>query len=70
MYRQKLVEFFNRHDPTKLELVDEIVEKFPDQQQEVFDHLTKVYTNEDIIKSAVSSQTIFAIPPKQNMGVG
>jgi hypothetical protein len=35
LFTQKLIEFFERHDPLKVQLVDEIVEKFMNQKEAV-----------------------------------
>ncbi|MEX2484290.1 MAG: hypothetical protein WED10_07020 [Brumimicrobium sp.] len=70
LYTQKLHEFFNRHDPTKTGIVDEIVEKFPNRQEEVFNHLTKIYAEKEGVADAnISNDTIFSIPPTPNTGI-
>ena len=71
MYAQKLREFFERHDPLKIELVDEIVDRFPNQQEKVFSHLTKLYAKKAGIDDiSVSKSSIMSIPPAPNQGVG
>lgn len=71
MYRQKLREFFERHDKEKLTIVDDIAEKFPNDQEAVFKHLTALYSKkegtDDIV---ISNDSIFSVPTKANTGVG
>tara|TARA_B100000508_G_scaffold55003_3_gene42744 strand:- start:122260 stop:122493 length:234 start_codon:yes stop_codon:yes gene_type:complete len=70
MYKQKLNEFFNRHDQSKLHLVDKIADQFPDQQEEVFKHLTAIYAKkegtDDVI---ISEDSIFSVPTGANSGI-
>ena len=67
LFTQKLIEFFERHDPLKVQLVANIVEKFNDQQEEVFKHLTALYAEKnDIDISKITDSEVFSIPPAQN----
>lgn len=71
MYKQKLNEMFDRHDPQNKYLSEEIAEKFPDNQKEVFDHLTALYANRDgTLEDVMNKETILTIPPRANTGVG
>lgn len=71
MYAQKLREFFERHDPLKIEMVDEIVDRFPNQQETVFNHLTKLYAKKEGVDDIqISSDSIMSIPPTPHQGVG
>lgn len=69
LFTQKLIEFFERHDPLKVQLVDEIVEKFMNQQEAVFKHLTALYADKnDVEIDKVSNDSIFSLPPSANSG--
>ena len=71
MYIQKLNEVFDRHDPENKYLSEEIAHKFPNQQREVFDHLTAIYANRNgVLEEVMNKETILTIPPKANTGVG
>ena len=66
-FTQKLIEFFNRHDPLKTQLVDDIAERFHDDQETVFKHLTALYAEKnDIDGDEITNDAIFSIPPKSN----
>jgi hypothetical protein len=66
-FTQKLLAFFDRHDPLKAHLVEEIVEKFNTKQKEVFDHLTRIYAEKnDITVGEISNEAIFSLPPTAN----
>lgn len=70
MYKQKLNEFFERHDKSKLSIVDDIVEKFPDRQEDVFKHLAATYSKiEGTDEVVISNDSIFSVPPNANTGV-
>lgn len=69
LFTQKLIEFFERHDPLKAHLVEEIVEKFNTKQKEVFDHLTRIYAEKnDITVGEISNEAIFSLPPTASTG--
>ncbi|MDX1652477.1 MAG: hypothetical protein R3277_08300 [Brumimicrobium sp.] len=71
MYAQKLREFFERHDPMKIEIVGDIVDKFPNQQETVFKHLTQLYAKKEGVDDiTISSDSIMSIPPSPHQGVG
>lgn len=71
MYEQKLNEFFDRHDPLNKHLSSKIAEKFPERQEDVFNHLTAVYAKaEGTLEKAMEEDIILTIPPKANTGVG
>jgi hypothetical protein len=71
MFAQKLREFFERHDPLKIEIVDDIVDRFPNQQEKVFKHLTKLYAEKAGVDDVqISSDSIMTIPTSPNQGVG
>jgi hypothetical protein len=71
MYAQKLREFFERHDPLKVAIVDDIVDRFPNQQEKVFKHLTKLYAEKAGVDDIhISNDSIMTIPPSPNQGVG
>jgi hypothetical protein len=68
-FTKKLIEFFERHDPLKIHLVDEITNRFYDQQEEVFKHLTALYAEKNEIDvGEISNDSIFSIPPSPNSG--
>jgi hypothetical protein len=70
MYKQKLAEFFQRHDKSKLEIVDDIAERFPKRQEDVFKHLTAIYSKiEGTDEVTISNDSIFSIPTSANSGV-
>ncbi len=65
MYEQKLREFFERHDPQKQHLAPDIVEKFPEHQEEVFAYLTKLYAKKHGTEDLnISEETIWQFFPK------
>ncbi len=70
MYKQKLIEFFNRHDKSKLSIVNEISERFPEQQEDVFKHLTSIYAKlEGTSEITVSNESLFSVPSSANSGI-
>lgn len=70
MYKQKLTEFFNRHDKSKLSIVDEIADRFPKRQADVFNHLTAVYSKlEGTDEVTISNDSIFSVPTSANSGI-
>ena len=70
LYRQKLSEFFERHDKEKLSIVDDILEKFPKKQEEVFKHLTALYAKKEGTDDVVvSNSSIFSVPTEANSGI-
>lgn len=70
MYRQKLREFFERHDKEKLTIVDEIADKFPEKQEAVFKHLTALYAKKEGTDDVViSNDSIFSVPTSANSGI-
>ena len=56
-FEQKLKEFFERHDPSKLEIAHTVAAHFIDHQDEVFEHLSEVYHKKEGIE--VSPDVIF-----------
>ncbi|HLV42614.1 MAG TPA: hypothetical protein VKY37_10065 [Brumimicrobium sp.] len=71
MYRQKLEEVFERHDPGHKYLSEKIVERFPNRQKEVFEHLTAVYAKrEGNLDKILNEDSIMSIPPSPHTGVG
>ena len=44
-FTEKLIEFFDRHAPSKKKVVPKIVREFRGKEDEVFDHLTKKYAD-------------------------
>jgi hypothetical protein len=67
LFTQKLIEFFERHDPLKVQLVGDIVNKFNNHQEEVFKHLTTLYAEKnDIDVNKITNTEVFSIPPAQN----
>lgn len=70
LYKQKLNEFFERHDPAKKTIVDKIVEKFPEKQDTVFKYLTALYAKEEGIDDVtISEDTIFKVQMGPNTGI-
>lgn len=70
LYKQKLNEFFDRHDPAKKSIVNKIVEKFPDNQEEVFKYLAALYAKKEGVDDVtISEDTIFNVPMGPNTGV-
>jgi hypothetical protein len=47
VFKAKLVEFFERHDPEKIFLVSRIADKFSDKQEQVFRHLASNYAEQE-----------------------
>lgn len=71
LYKQKLNEFFDRHDPAKKSIVDDIVKKFPNRQEVVFKYLTSLYAEKAGVSDiTISEDTIFNVPMGPNTGVG
>ena len=42
-FEQRLREFFERHDPAKEDMAHTIANRYHMHQEEVFEHLTKIY---------------------------
>ena len=77
-YRPRLVEFFEKHDPKRVALVDVMLEKFNGQEESLFDVLGKQYNepvagapeaqkaDAQVRKSPAPSPTVesAAVPPK------
>ena len=69
MFEQKLVEFFERQDPEKISIVPEIVEKFSNDQDTVFKHLSKLYAAKNgVLDVKVTNSNIFSVPGSANSG--
>lgn len=47
LFAQKLNEFFERQDPLKKVIVPKIVDKFHDEQENVFKHLSAIYAKKN-----------------------
>jgi hypothetical protein len=67
LFKVKLMEFFERHDPDKIPLVPRIADKFPDKQAEVFRHLNELYVDSQHDK-AVSEKSVFSVIPPPHQG--
>ena len=67
LFKVKLTEFFERHDPEKIPLVPRIADKFPDQQAEVFRHLNKLYVDRNSNQS-VTEKSVFSVIPPPHQG--
>lgn len=52
-FKRRLIDFFKRHDESKLSIVDEIAEEFEDQEEKAFSILNKIYSGK---KSGVSRE--------------
>ncbi|MGM0479089.1 MAG: hypothetical protein ACQERC_07675 [Bacteroidota bacterium] len=71
LYEQKLNEFFDRHDPEKKAIAKKIVERFPERQEDVFNHLTAIYAKkEGTDEFIISDDSILSVPTGPNSGVG
>ncbi len=71
LYEQKLNEFFDRHDPEKKSITKEIVARFPERQEEVFNHLTALYAKrEGTEEFVITNDSILSVPTDPNSGVG
>jgi hypothetical protein len=69
LFTQKLYEFFQRHDPVKQTIVPEIVEKYHENQEIVFKHLTELYAKKHGVEDAlISNDSIFSLPPSSHSG--
>lgn len=69
LFAQKLTEFFDRQDPLKKVIVPEIVEKFHDEQEKVFKHLSATYAKKNNVEDiTISNDTIFAVPGTKHSG--
>ena len=69
MFKVKLVEFFNRQDPTKIGIVPELVEKFHDEQELVFKHLAHIYAEKNGVEDiTISNDSIFSVPGSKHSG--
>lgn len=65
-FEQKLKEFFERHDPAKIEIAHTIAHRFVNHQDEVFEHLSDLYHKKEGID--VSTDSIFNAPFGPNTG--
>ena len=52
-FKRRLIDFFNRHDESKLPVVDEIVHEFKGHEEKAFSILNKLYLGK---KSGVSRE--------------
>lgn len=69
LFAQKLTEFFDRQDPLKKIIVSEIVNKFHDEQDKVFKHLSAIYAKKNEVEDVTISEiTIFAVPGASHSG--
>lgn len=69
LYAQKLTEFFDRQDPLKKVIVPKIVDKFPNDQEKVFKHLSAIYAEKNGVEDVtISEESIFAVPGTNNSG--
>ena len=69
LFTQKLMEFFERQDPLKKNIVPEIVDKFMDEQELVFKHLADVYAKKNGVDDiTISNESIFSIPGSKHSG--
>jgi hypothetical protein len=67
LFKVKLAEFFERHDPSKVHLAPRIADKFPDQQAEVFRHLNELYVEKKSDKP-VTEKSVFSVIPPPHQG--
>ncbi len=64
VFKRKLMEFFERHDPDKVFLVPKIADKFEGQEDEVYKHLTELYAEKE--GHHISDESLLSlIPPSQ-----
>lgn len=69
LFKQKLTEFFDRHDPTKKHLVPKIAAKYINDQETIFNHLTKTYAEKSgVTEYDISEETLFGVPTSANSG--
>lgn len=69
-FTDKLIQFFDRHDPSKKKIVPKIVREFSGQEEEVFAHLTHKYADvegEHHTRKVEGGETISA-PGSANSG--
>ena len=59
-FEKKLREFFDRHDKSKKKLAPAIAEKFYNNQDEIFEHLSEVYHKKEHIDD--SEKTLMSGP--------
>lgn len=70
-FSAKLLQFFDRHDPSKKPVVPEIVKKFHGHEEEVLDHLANRYTTKEgkhTKKTSASATTGPSVPSSANAG--
>lgn len=69
LFAQKLNEFFERQDPLKKVIVPKIVDKFHDEQENVFKHLSAIYAKKNGVEDiTITDDTIFAVPGSSHSG--
>lgn len=66
-FENKLREFFNRHDKSRLGLAHRIAEKFHGHENLVFEHLTRLYASEGA-SNTVTDDSILSVPMGPNSG--
>ncbi len=66
LFKQKLMEFFERHDPDKVFLVPKIADKFENQEDQVFEHLTKLYAEKEC--HLISDDSLLSLIPSPHEG--
>jgi hypothetical protein len=67
LFKIKLTEFFERHDPSKVFLVPKIADKFTDQQDIVFKHLARLYAEKEN-RSPVTEDSLLSLVPPPHQG--
>lgn len=68
-FSAKLLQFFDRHDPSKKPVVPEIVRKFHGHEEEVLDHLANRYTAKEGKHTKKTSATKGpSVPSSANAG--
>lgn len=65
-FEQKLKEFFERHDHSKIQIAHEIAEHFINHQDEVFEHLSNLYHEKEGID--VTEEAIYTTSFGPNYG--
>lgn len=69
VFKKKLVEFFDRHDPEKANIIPDIVEKFSGEQELVFKHLTNLYAEKHGVDDiTITNDSIFSVPGSSHSG--
>lgn len=66
MFKKKLVEFFERHDPDKILLAPKIAEEFINHQDRVFQHLTKIYEKDQ--GNRITEESLLSLIPPADEG--